>query len=186
MLRLVAACCAAALLSGAPPTFAEEQRDPGGSLNPEEMTVNAMIARAARGESSMVVCMQAYFAIKSADHEGGKTILDACSDEFTAAMHWQSYMEHNGLGRPEDPAKAADWDRLAAERGDPIGQFNYGLDLLRGHGVAPDAVRGRQWIDRAAETGLEDAIRLRGAGYDPAVVTPDADDWRYEADGKHF
>ena len=119
----------AALFVGAHPTFAEEQRDPGGSLNPEEMTVNAMIARAARGESSMVVCMQAYFAIKSADYEGGKTILDACSDEFTAAMHWQSYMEHNGL---------------------------------------------------------EDAIRLKGAGYDPAEVTPDADDWRYESDGKHF
>ena len=166
------------------PVLAEE--DPGGDLNPEEMTLNSIIDRAARGESSMVVCMQGYFAVKSADYAGGKTILDACAEEFTAAMHWQSYMEHNGLGRPEDPAKAAEWDRRAAERGDPVGQFNYGLDLLRGHGIARDPIAGRRWIDRAASAGLEDAIRLQGSGYDPDEVTPDADKWKYEADDKIY
>ena len=166
------------------PVWAEE--DPGGELNPEEMTLNSIIDRAARGETSMVVCMQGYFAVKSADYEGGKTILDACAEEFTAAMHWQSYMEHNGLGRPENPAKAAERDRLAAERGDPIGQFNYGVDLLRGHGIPRDPIAGRRWIDRAAAAGMEDAIRLQGAGYDPAEVTPDADNWKYESDGKIY
>ena len=67
------------------PVLAED--DPGGSLNPEEMTLNSIIDRAARGESSMVVCMQGYFAVKSADYAGGKTILDACAEQFTAAMH---------------------------------------------------------------------------------------------------
>lgn len=160
--------------------------DPGGSLNPEEMTLGSVIDRAARGETSMTVCMQGYFAVKSADYAGGTAILDACADRFTAAMHWQSYMEHNGLGRPESPAKAAEWDRRAAERGDPIGQFNYGLDLLRGHGVARDPIRGRQWVDKAAAAGLSDAIRLQGAGYDPGEVTPDADDWKYEGDGRIY
>ena len=178
MKRLALILCLAA-----GPAFAN---DDGGELNPEELTLNSVIAKAARGETSMAVCMQGYFAVKSADYAGGKTILDACSEEFTAAMHWQSYMEHNGLGRPENPAMAAEWDRRAAERGDPIGQFNYGLDLLRGHGIARDPIRGRQWIDRAASAGLDDAIRLRDAGYDPAEVTPDADDWKYEGDGKNW
>ena len=179
MRRLAAIACVAAS-----PAFAEE--DPGGQLNPEEMTLNSIIDRAANGESSMVVCMQGYFAVKSADYEGGKTILDACAEEFTAAMHWQSYMEHNGLGRPESPARAAEWDRRAAERGDPIGQFNYGVDLLRGHGVARDPIRGRRWVDRAAAAGIEDAQRLQAAGYDADEVTPDADAWKYEADGKLY
>lgn len=180
MLRWIAA---AALFAA--PAFASEI-DQGGDLNPEEMTLNSVIDRAERGETSMTVCMQGYFAVKSADYAGGKTILDACAEEFTAAMHWQSFMEHNGLGRPENPAMAAEWDRKAAERGDPIGQFNYGLDLLRGHGVARDPIRGRQWVDRAAAVGLDTARDLQAAGYDPDAVTPDADNWKYDADGKLY
>ncbi|MEM7685802.1 MAG: sel1 repeat family protein, partial [Pseudomonadota bacterium] len=72
------------------------------------------------------------------------------------------------------------------ETGDAIGQFNYGLDLLRGHGVARDPIRGRQWVDRAAAQGLDTAQELQSSGYDPESVTPDADRWKYDADGKVF
>ena len=101
-------------------------------------------------------------------------------------MHWRSYMAHNGYGQPENPAEAAEWDRRAAELGDPVGQFNYGLDLLRGHGIARDPIRGRQWVDRAAAQGLDSALELQSSGYDPDVVTPDADEWKYDSDGKVF
>ena len=178
--NLVLAACLLAV-----PAYAADD-DPGGELNPAEMTLGSIIKRAERGDDSMVVCMQGYFAVKSAKYRDAKKILDTCSKKYTASMHWQSYVEHNGLGRPENPAKAAEWDRKAAERGDPIGQFNYGLDLLRGHGVAKDPIRGRRWIDRAAAAGLSDAKRLQAAGYDPAEVTPDADNWKYKTDGKLF
>ena len=59
------------------------------------------------------------------------------------------------------------------------GKFNYGLDLMRGRGVAQNDAQGRRLIDEAAEEGLEVARRLQGADYDLHEVTPDADNWKY-------
>jgi len=53
------------------------------------------------------------------------------------------------------------------------------LDLIRGHGVAQDTELGRKWVDQAADAGLDIAVRMRDAGYDPNEVTPDADNWKY-------
>ncbi|MEL7000750.1 MAG: sel1 repeat family protein [Pseudomonadota bacterium] len=158
-----------------------------GELNPEELTLKSYVQRAAEGKADIVTCMQGYFATKSGKHDWANTIFETCTEQgYVASMHWRSYMAHNGLGRPEDAAEAAMWDRRAAETGDPIGQFNYGLDLLRGHGVARDPIRGRQWVDRAAAQGLDTAQELQSSGYDPESVTPDADRWKYDADGKVF
>jgi TPR repeat protein len=90
-----------------------------------------------------------------------------------------SYLEENGYDRPSDPVAAADWDKRLAETGSSLGQFNYGLDLLRGHGVARDLPQGRALIDRAAEGGDRTARELAAAGYDPEAVTPEADKARY-------
>ena len=60
-----------------------------------------------------------------------------------------------------------------------MGKFNYGIDLIRGHGVIRDEVLGRQFVDAAAQDGLKIAQRLQGADYDLDEVTPDADDWKY-------
>lgn len=57
--------------------------------------------------------------------------------------------------------------------------FNYGVDLMRGHGVARSEEAGRAWVDRAAIEGLPIARRLKGADYDLDEVTPDADNWKY-------
>lgn len=59
------------------------------------------------------------------------------------------------------------------------GKLNYGLDLMRGRGVAQDSALGRRYIDEAARSGLPTAKRLRAADYDLDVVTPDADNWKY-------
>lgn len=88
-------------------------------------------------------------------------------------------MENNGLGAPENPDAAAEWDRRAAEAGDPVGQFNYGLDLMRGRGVVQDEAAGRALIDDAARSGLAVARRLQDKGYDLDEITPDADNWKY-------
>lgn len=178
--------CLALLLAMPTPATAENTDDLG-QLNPEELTLNSYIQRAAEGKADIVTCMQGYFATKSGNHEGANTIFETCTEQgYVGAMHWRSYMAHNGYGMPENAAEAAEWDRRAAELGDPVGQFNYGLDLLRGHGIARDLIAGRRWVDRAAAQGLDSAIELQDGGYDPDIVTPDADNWKYEADGKVF
>lgn len=152
-----------------------------GTLNPEELSLNSAIAKAVRGEVDMMTCAQGYFITKSGRHAEARSVFKNCAEAgYTGAMTWMAQMEDNGLGGPEDPAAAAAWDLRAADAGDPVGQFNYGLDLLRGHGVAQDIELGRRYVDQAAEAGLPVARRLQAAEYDLDEVTPDADNWKYQ------
>ncbi|MCG8355750.1 MAG: hypothetical protein MI920_09285 [Kiloniellales bacterium] len=151
-----------------------------GTLNPEEMSLGSVMEKAVRGEVGMVTCAQGYFITKSGRHAMARVLFEKCAEAgYTGAMTWMAQLDDNGLGAPENPAAAAAWDRRAAEAGDPVGQFNYGLDLIRGRGVAQDIALGRRFVDRAAEAGLKIAKRLQDAGYDPEEVTPDADNWKY-------
>ncbi len=157
-----------------------EEVDPGGTLNPDEMSLNKALSRALQGDVDMVTCAQGYLMTKKGSHAQARRIFEACAARgWTGTMTWMSYMEDNGLGGPEDAKAAARWDRKAALAGDPIGQFNYGLDLLRGRGVARDQTLGRHYIDKAARAGVDAAKRLKEAGYDLDIVTPDADNWKY-------
>lgn len=165
---------AALLLAGA--AWADEQ----GELNPPEMTLKRMQDRATEGQVDMMVCASGYLLTKKGDHEGARAIFEACAEAgYTGAMTWMSQMDDNGLGAPENPEAATDWSRRAAEAGDPIGQFNYGVAKLRGRGTAVDEAEGRALVDKAAEAGLEIAQRLKGADYDLDEVTPDADGWKF-------
>lgn len=160
--------------------LADENDDPGGTLNPDEMSLNSALSKAARGDVGMVVCAQGYLVTKSGRHEEARTIFKNCAQAgYTGAMTWMSQLDDNGLGAPEDPAAAAEWDLRAAEAGDPIGLFNYGLDLMRGRGVDQDEALGRAYVDRAADNGVGAAQRLQASDYDLDVVTPDADNWKY-------
>lgn len=168
------------LLCLAGPILAEEI-DPGGTLNPDEMTLNRSLQRALEGDVDMVVCSQGYLMTKKGDHAAARKLFEACAAKgWTGTMTWLAYMEQNGFGASEDPQKAAEWDRYAAEAGDPIGQFNYGLDLLRGYGVDQNTDLGKSYIDRSAEQGLNVARDLKENGYDWRAVTPDADEWKFQ------
>ena len=90
-----------------------------------------------------------------------------------------SYLEENGYDRPSDPVAAADWDKKLADTGSSLGQFNYGLDILRGHGVEQDRALGKSYIDRAAKGGDVTARELASHDYDPESVTPESDKARY-------
>lgn len=159
-----------------------EKADEFGTLNPDEMTLNRAIENATRGDVDMVTCAQGYLMTKMGNHVDARAIFRKCAEAgYTGTMTWMSYMDENGFGRQGyDPKAAAEWDRQAADRGDPIGQLNYGLDLLRGRGVAPDPQAGRQWIDKSAAAGDPSAIELQRHDYDYRAVTPDADESRYE------
>jgi len=176
---------AAVLAQPAPETPAETPPETPpeelGDLNPDELTWQRVMRDTERGETSMMNCAMGYMITKSGRHVPARELFERCAaDGWTGAMTWMSQLDENGLGAPRDSARAAEWDRRAAEAGDPVGQFNHGLGLLRGHGTRYDPEAGRRMIDSAAEAGLPVARRLQEAGYDPRAVTPDADEGRFE------
>ena len=165
----------------ASPVNANDQSDVGGELNPDEMSISKSLENASRGNVDMMTCAMGYALTKKGDHEDARMLFSECARQgWTGTMTWMSYMEQNGLGAVENPEAAARWDKMAADLGDPIGMFNHGLDLLRGYGVAQNEELGRSYIDKAANYGLRAAKQLQAGDYDPEVVTPDADSWKFE------
>lgn len=151
-----------------------------GTLNPEELTLNRVMRDVQDGRTSMTICASGYLITKSGRHEMARDLFRRCAEAgYTGAMTWMSQLDNNGLGAPENPDAAAEWDRRAAEAGDPVGKLNHGIDLMRGRGVVQDQAAGRRLVDEAADAGISDARRLRSAGYDLDEVTPDADNWKY-------
>lgn len=154
--------------------------DEGGTLNPQDSGFGRVMSNIDNGVTDMTTCATGYYITKSGRHEAARKLFEACADAgYAGAMTWMSQLDNNGLGGEYDPDASAAWDRRAAETGDPVGQFNYGLDLMRGHGVPQDAAEGRRLVDAAAEQGLPIARRLQRADYDLDEVTPDADNWKY-------
>jgi TPR repeat protein len=70
-----------------------------------------------------------------------------------AAMTLLGLLHNQGLGVPMKPAKAAEWYRLAAERGDPHAMAALGLMAIEGRGMEKDPARGRTWLEKAAAKG---------------------------------
>ena len=170
------------ILGGALPLAAEPvmTEDAYGTLNPQDSGFGRVMRNIDNGITDMGTCATGYYITKSGRHEMARRLFEACAEAgYTGAMTWMSQLDNNGLGGDYDPDAAAEWDRRAASAGDPVGKFNYGLDLLRGHGVPRNEARGRALVDDAAAEGLDIARRLQGADYDPEEVTPDADNWKY-------
>ncbi len=82
------------------------------------------------------------------------------------------YMDGRGL--TNDYAKAAEWYRLAAERGFAPAQYRIGNFYEKGLGVERDAVKAKHWYELAANQGNASAMHnlavLLAAG---AAGTPD-------------
>ncbi len=159
---------------------AQTVEDEFGTLNPQDTGFGRVMSNIENGVTDMTTCATGYYITKSGRHEMARTLFKSCAEAgYTGAMTWMSQLDNNGLGAEYDPDAAAAWDKRAADLGDPVGKFNYGLNLLRGHGVAQDERLGRDYVDSAAQDGLKIAKRLQESGYDPNEVTPDADEWKY-------
>jgi TPR repeat protein len=173
-MRIVCVALALCLASGA--ARAEE----AGVLNPSQLSVEDYVGKAGAEKLDPHLCAYGVFMDKTGQHAEARKIFERCANAGNDnAMPWMSYMEENGFERPSNPVAAAEWDRRLADRGSSLGAFNYGLDLLRGHGVARDEKLGREMIDRAAAGGDVTAKELIAHGYDPESVTPGADRARY-------
>jgi uncharacterized protein len=169
----------AVALTAAALSLPARAEDDAGSLNPEEMTLDYFANRYDFKAGKSAACMYGYAATKSGNHVAGQKIFQKCIDAgVDAALIWKSYMSDNGYGTRKSFEDAAAWDKKAADRGYKVGEYNYGLSLLRGHGVAMDEAAGRQWIGRAAAQGDLAAKTLIESGYDLDVAVPDADEPR--------
>lgn len=180
-MRALGLCLATVLLAGVanaePPKTSENDF---GVLNPHDTGREMLQRKIEMGVIDSVTCSLGVNATKYDNHELAKSLAKRCAEAgYTKAMTWVSQMENNGLGGEYNPDEAAEWDRRAAEAGDPVGRFNHGLNLMRGHGISQDVELGRRFIDQAAEDGLEIAKRLQSSDYDLDEVTPDADNWKY-------
>ncbi len=181
--KIVSAALAACLLFS--PALAEEKEshvsDEFGTKNPEELSLRGALDRLRHGEWHPMSSALGYGAAKAGMHDVAREIFtDSANRNNVQGMTWLSWMEDNGLGAPENPEAAAYWDRRAMELGSEIGAFNFGLDVLRGRGVPQDQKLGEAIIRKAAEMGSPDAQHLIDSGFDLDVVTPDADNWKYE------
>ncbi|MEP4194902.1 MAG: sel1 repeat family protein [Aliishimia sp.] len=166
------------------PLLAQDNNSQFGTTNPDEMTWQSFRQRAKDGDTDMVLCSMGYMMTKSGDHDTARLIFENCANAgYTGAMTWMSQLDNNGLGGEYDPEASARWDRRAAESGDPVGKFNHGLNLIRGHGISQNTELGRKFVDEAADDGLPIANRMRDADYDLDEVTPDADNWKYAPSG---
>lgn len=160
-----------------PPVTSEDEF---GILNPQDTGRDMLKRKIEMGVIDSITCSLGINVTKNDNHELARKLTRACAEAgYTKAMTWMSQLENNGLGGEYNPDASAEWDRRAAEAGDPVGRFNHGLNLMRGHGIAKDEALGRQFVDQAAADGLKIAQRLQDADYDLDEVTPDADEWKY-------
>ncbi len=142
-----------------------------------ELSVQYWAERSKEARFDPGMCMYGYPLAKMGWHAAARRIFERCSKHGNPyAMPWAAWSAENGYDRPaSDPVEAAEWDRKLAESGSPIGQLNYGLDALRGHGVPQDTRLGKKLVDEAAAAGDDTAKDLAAHDYDPESVTPTAD-----------
>lgn len=109
-------------------------------------------------ERAGIICVAAYELDKTGRHDQSIAFFRECARAGNPpAMIYLALMHELGLGTPVDPMAATDWLRRAAETGYSLGQYHYGMALLRGTGVTADAGAARLWLARAADQGDVDA-----------------------------
>ncbi|WP_293866905.1 tetratricopeptide repeat protein [uncultured Alsobacter sp.] len=69
----------------------------------------------------------------------------------SAAMTLIGELYANGFGVRQDWSKAADWYRLASQRGDPQASYALAMQMLDGRGVPKDSAGGRRLLATAAD-----------------------------------
>ena len=75
----------------------------------------------------------------------------------TSAMTLLGELYLNGEGVPQDVKQAANWFKLAAEKGDPEAEFALGLLYARGRGVEKDIAKAIELFTKAADSGQKHA-----------------------------
>lgn len=174
ILTLFAIVLASTVNAESPATYEFES----GILNPADTGREMLKRKIEMGITDSITCTMGINNTKYDNHKLAKKIARLCAEDgYVKAMTWMSHFEDNGIGGDINPEAATEWDRRAAEAGDPVGRYNYGIKLIRGRGIDRNKDLGRHYVDQAARDGLKIAKRLQEADYNLDEVTPDADNW---------
>jgi uncharacterized protein len=147
-----------------------------GDHDPQELSLNYFANNYNFKNGKSPACIYGYWATKSGDHANAKKIFDKCVEAGVDAVYpWEAYMSQNGYATRQSLEDADEWDRKSADRGYKVGQYNHGLNLLRGFGVKQDIAAGKALINQSAAQGFAAAQEMIDSGYDPEVAIPDAD-----------
>jgi len=85
---------------------------------------------------------------------------------YTEAQTTLGQLYDNGLGVPQDYAKAAQWYEKAAVRGDMKAQYHLGAMYENGRGVPQDYTKAHLWREKAAVQGYALAQYNLGTMYE--------------------
>jgi len=147
---------------------------PDGTLNPETLTLNAIVNDHDFSKGSLTYCTYGMLAAKTGRFEDSLNIFRQCSDRGSdPSSLWMSFLSEQGLGTRQSDEDAAGWAKKAADRGWKVGQYDYGLMLMKGKGVAKDVEEGKRMIGLAAEQGYGAAKDLIEGGYNLDQAMPD-------------
>jgi len=95
-----------------------------------------------------------------------RTLLQSAADAgLPVACYLLGLIAETGIAGAQDFSAAAEHYRVAAEQGHAPAQFRYGMALLAGRGVEPDAFEAESWLRRAALAGEKLAAAVVGDLY---------------------
>lgn len=88
-------------------------------------------------------------------------------DEKIQLFKIQAYKYYNGIGRPQNYAKALNLYKVAAQRGDAEAQFVVGGMLFKGLGTDPDKKEAFKWLLQAAKQNerTPESMQIIGSMY---------------------
>lgn len=99
------------------------------------------------------------FGVPKDEAAAVEAVRGAADMYYAPAQVFMGHSYANGMGGLEvDYAKAKQCFALAAEQGDPDGQYCLGLFYYMGRGTEVDKAEARKWLEAAAAQGDENAI----------------------------
>ena len=103
-----------------------------------------------------------------------RTLLQSAADTGgSAAAHFLlGAIAESGVAGEQNYATATEHYRDAAEQGHAPAQFRYGMALLAGRGIEPDAFEAESWLRRAALAGEKLAAAVVGDLYATSGTLP--------------
>lgn len=147
--------------------FGVEQADEVGVTNPSDFSWRTYHEAMIRFPDRLgIICRNAYELHKMGNHDDALAFFTECAERGNPpSMINLAAIYDLGLGVPKDAAQSTLWLKRAAEKNYSAAQYDYGLALLRGHGVPRDETLGREWIGKAAAQGDKDALALVKSGF---------------------
>jgi TPR repeat protein len=95
------------------------------------------------------------------DTEEGVRLLRAAAEAGDAEARFRlGALYFEGVHVPENPERAREIYREMAEEGHPLAMLYLGMRHLEGRGFPKDVEKGLKWLERSAEKGSFDALKL--------------------------